>query len=97
MTIIERETRETKIRVELTPGDGDSVVTTDSRFLSHMLITLARYGGFRLHVDATGDLRKNLPVSASPHKATSLALIIACCPRHRMRVQPGCSKVSLMN
>ena len=60
MTIIERETRETKIRVELTPGDGDSVVTTDSRFLSHMLITLARYGGFRLHVDATGDLRHHL-------------------------------------
>lgn len=60
MTVIERETRETKVTIELVPGAGDSRVATGNPFLDHMLYTLARYGGFALRVTAAGDLRHHL-------------------------------------
>jgi imidazoleglycerol-phosphate dehydratase len=55
---VERETRETRIRVTLGPGDG-SVATVDTGvpFLDHMLVTFARYSGLALAVHARGDLR----------------------------------------
>lgn len=55
---VERETRETRIRVTLGPGDG-SVATVDTGvpFLDHMLVTFARYSGLALTVHARGDLR----------------------------------------
>jgi imidazoleglycerol-phosphate dehydratase len=66
-----RETRETRVRVELTRGDGaggggteDTAVArpidTGEPFLDHMLTTLARYAGLRLAVEARGDLRHHL-------------------------------------
>lgn len=73
MTIIERETRETKVRVELISGDGESTISTDSRFLSHMLFTLARYGGFQLKVNATGDLRHHLIEDVAITMGTAVA------------------------
>ena len=71
MTIVVRETRETRVRVELALGDGargagidDTTATrpidTGEPFLDHMLITLARYAGLRLVVEARGDLRHHL-------------------------------------
>jgi imidazoleglycerol-phosphate dehydratase len=62
MTVIERETRETTIRVELTRGTGGgrATVETGQRFLDHMLVTLARYGGVDLAVEARGDLKHHL-------------------------------------
>ncbi len=68
MTIVERETRETRVRVELerdaATGDRGSsagqLVDTGEPFLDHMLITLARYAGVRLAVQARGDLRHHL-------------------------------------
>ena len=60
MSTIERETRETKIRLTLTRG-GDAVVAdTSVRFLDHMLLTLARYAGIGLDVHARGDLQHHL-------------------------------------
>jgi imidazoleglycerol-phosphate dehydratase len=68
-----RETRETRVRVELEAGResepagsrGDQSATalavdTGEPFLDHMLATLARYAGLRLAVDARGDLRHHL-------------------------------------
>jgi imidazoleglycerol-phosphate dehydratase len=62
MTILLRETGETRVRVEFrgtadaTPGE---IGTTDE-FLDHMLRTLARYAGAHLAVAAAGDLRHHL-------------------------------------
>ena len=54
--IVERETRETKIRVEIDlDGTGVHEIRTPLPFLSHMLDQLGRHGMFDLRVDATGD------------------------------------------
>ncbi|HET6336012.1 MAG TPA: imidazoleglycerol-phosphate dehydratase HisB [Polyangiales bacterium] len=53
---VERETRETKIRVEIDlDGTGVHEIKTPLPFLSHMLDQLGRHGMFDLRVDATGD------------------------------------------
>ena len=60
MTVIVRETRETKIRVELTRGTGVAEVDTGIPFLDHMLVAFARYSGLDLDLHARGDLRHHL-------------------------------------
>ncbi|HJU68770.1 MAG TPA: imidazoleglycerol-phosphate dehydratase [Gemmatimonadaceae bacterium] len=56
MTVITRETRETRVRVEIDAGPGEGTIDTSVRFLDHMLTTLARYSGLELSVSARGDL-----------------------------------------
>ncbi len=54
--VVERNTRETSIRVELDlDGTGRSDVVTPLPFLTHMLEQLARHGAVDLTVRATGD------------------------------------------
>jgi imidazoleglycerol-phosphate dehydratase len=54
---IERETRETRIRVTLDlDGSGAVKVDTGVPFFDHMLEALGRHGLFNLTVSATGDL-----------------------------------------
>jgi imidazoleglycerol-phosphate dehydratase len=60
MSTISRETKETQIHLQLTPGSGIADVDTGIRFLDHMLVTLARYAGLDLHIRARGDLRHHL-------------------------------------
>ncbi len=60
MSRIERETKESKIEVEVRVGTGEANVATGDGFLDHMLETLARYAGLDLEVAATGDLRHHL-------------------------------------
>jgi len=60
MSVIERSTKETMIRVDLSEGAGASSVTTGERFLDHMMITLARYAGLEMNLTATGDLKHHL-------------------------------------
>ena len=60
MSRIERETKETKIQLEVQLGPGAIEVSTGDTFLDHMLHTFARYAGIRLRVDASGDLRHHL-------------------------------------
>ncbi|TVP48761.1 MAG: imidazoleglycerol-phosphate dehydratase [Gemmatimonadales bacterium] len=71
MTRIRRETRETQILLEVTrtqppaasePEDTDAPppIRTGDDFLDHMLVTLARYAGIGLTVEASGDLRHHL-------------------------------------
>jgi imidazoleglycerol-phosphate dehydratase len=60
MTQLTRKTRETKIRLSMVRGETGTEVSTGDAFLDHMLDTLARYGGFRLELEATGDLRHHL-------------------------------------
>jgi imidazoleglycerol-phosphate dehydratase len=60
MSVIERQTSETRIRLEITKGDGRSSVSTGLRFLDHMMVTLAKYGRLDLSLQATGDLKHHL-------------------------------------
>ena len=60
MTVIVRETAETKIRVEVALGTGAAEVDTGLPFFNHMLATLAKYSGLDLTVRAHGDLRHHL-------------------------------------
>ena len=60
MTVVVRESGETKVRIALTAGNGQARVATTDPFLDHMLATLARYGGLDLDVEASGDLRHHL-------------------------------------
>lgn len=60
MSVIIRETKETRIRVQLEQGSGMATVQTGAPFLDHMLVTLARYSGLDIGVIATGDLRHHL-------------------------------------
>jgi len=60
MTTVLRETRETRIRIELAPGNGTAAISTTVPFLDHMLEALARYAGLDLTIEATGDLRHHI-------------------------------------
>jgi imidazoleglycerol-phosphate dehydratase len=54
---VERSTRETKIKLDLTlDGSGSSELSTGVGFLDHMLELLARHGRLDLSVQASGDL-----------------------------------------
>lgn len=56
MSTVVRDTKETQIRVSLTPGSGTATVDTSRAFLDHMLTTFAKYSGLDLMVQARGDL-----------------------------------------
>jgi imidazoleglycerol-phosphate dehydratase len=60
MTTVTRQTRETHIRLSIGNADGESEIRTTEPFLDHMLVTLARYSGLQMKVDAAGDLRHHL-------------------------------------
>ncbi len=64
MSKLKRETGETRIVLEVARGSGGiragGAVATGDGFLDHMLITLARYAGLDLSVEAEGDLRHHL-------------------------------------
>lgn len=60
MSKLKRETSETRIRVDVRLGTGESTVQVDDRFLGHMVVTLARYAGVDIEIEATGDLRHHL-------------------------------------
>ena len=56
-TAIERNTKETQIRVDLDlDGTGKRAIDTPLPFLSHMLDAFARHGVFDLDVRAAGDI-----------------------------------------
>jgi len=60
MTVLKRDTKETRIRLSLSSAGGDISVDTGDGFLSHMVETLARYAGLGLELKASGDLRHHL-------------------------------------
>jgi imidazoleglycerol-phosphate dehydratase len=60
MSVVTRQTGETRIRVEITPGGGRATADTSIPFLDHMLVTLGRYSGLDLTVEARGDLKHHV-------------------------------------
>jgi imidazoleglycerol-phosphate dehydratase len=89
MSAIVRETRETTIRVELTPGSGKASIETSVSFLDHMLVTLARYAGLDLTVRARGDLRHHLIEDVAICVGTAFAAVVpATAARYGDRIIP---------
>lgn len=60
MSRIRRQTGETQIELVVRPDGEPGRIETGDAFLDHMLVTLARYAGLHLEVEATGDLRHHL-------------------------------------
>jgi imidazoleglycerol-phosphate dehydratase len=58
--IVERNTAETRIRVEVGQGAGIARISTSVPFLDHMLAALAKYSALDLNVTAAGDLRHHI-------------------------------------
>ncbi|MEO5589005.1 MAG: imidazoleglycerol-phosphate dehydratase [Gemmatimonadaceae bacterium] len=57
---VERMTGETRIALEIERGTGVASVRTGVPFLDHMLVTLARYSGLDISIEATGDMNHHL-------------------------------------
>lgn len=89
MSTIERETRETRVRLSLSTTDPAVAVDTTEPFLTHMLETLARYAAFGLRVEARGDLRHHLIEDVAITLGTALRDVIpASAARYGHRVIP---------
>ena len=89
MSLIERETSETRIRLEITQGDGTATVSTGLRFLDHMMVTLARYSRLDLSLEASGDLKHHLIEDVGIAFGAALAKHTpATCGRYGHRVIP---------
>jgi len=72
---IERNTRETQVRVLLDlDGQGRSTIDTGIGFLDHMLTALATHGKFDLEVKATGDLHVD-----AHHTVEDVGIVIGQC------------------
>ena len=65
MSVIERQTKETRIRVDAKAGTGVGVSRTGIEFLDHMMVALARYAGLDLEISASGDLRHHHGLNAT--------------------------------
>jgi imidazoleglycerol-phosphate dehydratase len=53
---IDRQTRETKVRLRLDLDGGETKISTGVGFLDHMLELVARHGRLALEIEASGDL-----------------------------------------
>jgi imidazoleglycerol-phosphate dehydratase len=73
MAKIERQTRETKVCVEVRAGLGPTDVRVSDRFLAHMVETLARYAGLEVSLVAEGDLRHHLVEDVAIALGTALS------------------------
>jgi len=77
MSAITRRTRETDIRVEILRDERATKIDTATPFLDHMLVTLARYAGLGLVVEARGDLAHHLVEDVAIAVGTS---VVQCTP-----------------
>lgn len=76
MTVIVRETVETKVRIEVARGAGQAQIETGLPFLNHMLVTFAKYSGLDLNIRAHGDLRHHLMEDVAIAVGTGVAKVI---------------------
>lgn len=89
MTVVERKTSETTIRVEMTIGSGQADVRTGVPFLDHMMTALARYSGLDLAIEASGDLRHHLIEDVALTVGEALRRVLpATCARYGERTVP---------
>jgi imidazoleglycerol-phosphate dehydratase len=81
VALIERETKETKIKVRLDlDGSGKAEVKCDDQFLTHMLESLAKYSDFDIVIDASGDNEH--------HLLEDVAIVLGMALREAIGAQP---------
>jgi imidazoleglycerol-phosphate dehydratase len=73
---INRETKETRIDVDVAFGSGAAKVSTSVPFLDHMITTLARYSGLDITVQAEGDLKHHIIEDVAITIGTALVAIV---------------------
>jgi imidazoleglycerol-phosphate dehydratase len=89
MSVVDRETSETRVHLEIARGTGTATVATGLRFLDHMMTTLARYSRLDITVKATGDLKHHLIEDVGIAFGAALAdFTPATCARYGHRVVP---------
>jgi len=89
MNVIVRETKETRVRVEIARGKGAASIDTGLPFLDHMLVTLARYSGLDLSVTAHGDLKHHVIEDVAIALGTGIARLASSpIARYGSRVIP---------
>ena len=89
MSVVDRETSETRVHLEVARGTGTATVATGLRFLDHMMTTLARYSRLDITVKATGDLKHHLIEDVGIAFGAALAdFTPATCARYGHRVVP---------
>jgi imidazoleglycerol-phosphate dehydratase len=89
MTVVVRESNETKIRLAIVSGTGRATVNTGEPFLDHMLVAFARYAGVDLDVQATGDMRHHLIEDVAITLGQAVAAFApAGCARYGERTVP---------
>lgn len=89
MSVVTRETKETKVRVEMSRGTGKYQVDTGLPFFNHMLETLARYSWLDLKIQAKGDLKHHLMEDVAITLGTALSKVVpATAARYGSRFVP---------
>jgi imidazoleglycerol-phosphate dehydratase len=76
MKTVTRETKETKVRVQVAIGTGKAEIRTGKPFFDHMLGTFARYAGLDLVLEATGDLTHHLMEDVAITLGTAVHAIV---------------------
>jgi imidazoleglycerol-phosphate dehydratase len=89
MSVVVRETRETKIRLQVEIGTGKAEISTGVPFLDHMMVTFARYSGLDITLSATGDLTHHTIEDVAIAMGAAVAEIVpATAARYGDRVVP---------
>ncbi len=89
MSIVERTTTETQVRVTLVANAAALSIDTSVPFLDHMLTALGRYAGVGLTVTASGDLRHHVIEDVAICVGKALAAYApATCARYGDRTIP---------
>ena len=89
MSDIVRETRETKVRASFALGGASPSIRTTVTFLDHMLLTLGRYAGAELTVEASGDLRHHIVEDVAITLGTAVrGAVPTACARYGHAVVP---------
>ena len=89
MSMVERRTAETNVRLDIRPGTGQARIDTGVSFLNHMMTVLARYSALDVDLSATGDLKHHLIEDVAISMGEAFRLIIpADCARYGDRVIP---------
>ena len=73
--IVERQSRETEVRVSLELAPGAVTVDTGVPFLDHMVATMGRYAQWTLGVRAKGDLRHHVIEDVAITLGTAVARV----------------------
>ena len=73
---LERETKETRIDVDVAIGTGVAMVSTTVPFLDHMITTLARYSGLDIAAKAEGDLKHHIVEDVAITMGAALAAML---------------------